>query len=446
VQFTLQLTVDSTPIGAVTGLLNAFDNEYVTRFEVSGDGSAALSAGGIYRDSDLTRLPNGFTLGAGASPLVRGTTILGEISNEQPFQAYVFNCLAGEIISVDMQAVGANLDTLLQIIDPAGRVVNVNDDAGGSTNSFISNANLLSSGNYTIVATRYAKEIGGTEGEFQLTVTGATAAAAAAPINVNLPQGSIEVTLAWATSADLQLLVREPSGYAIYDDQPLSASGGLLQENCNVNCVPAISGSPVSYIYWPFELWRPGTYEVEVWYQNACSELPPAVNFTLQAEVNGQTILNTIEFPQPGQRYVSHFNVVPAGAAAAGAGGFIDAGSQTLDYQAAAFDAPEIQSNSPVFGQISAEKPFDVYRFEGAAGESVTITMAATQLLDTNLYLISPSGIEVAANDDTSPDDTNSLIGGYVLTENGPYTIIATRFGNQYGGTIGPYQLMLSKN
>ena len=146
--------------------------------------------------------------------------------------------------------------------------------------------------------------------------------------------------------------------------------------------------------------------------------------------------------------------MTPTGAASAGEAGYIDGGSATLDYQLEAFDAPIIESGQSVSGVISAENTFDVYRFDGIAGESVTITMsAAAQTLDTNLYLISPGDRQVAANDDAGPGlsgdggrTTDSLISGYVLTENGPYSIIATRYANQYGGTIGVYSLTMRKN
>ena len=78
---------------------------------------------------------------------------------------------------------------------------------------------------------------------------------------------------------------------------------------------------------------------------------------------------------------------------------------------------------------------------------------AVTFALDTNLYLIGPSGRELIANDDGDPialgldgRNTDSQISGYILPESGPYTIIATRYGNQYGGTIGVYELSLTKN
>jgi uncharacterized protein YfaP (DUF2135 family) len=460
VPFQLEVTVDGVPAGRVDAVLSpsgaAGKNVYVTRFEVEADGSAALNTGGAYPDTSLTLLPAGFDFAsASATPIIRDVPVLGEISNEQPFLAYTFAGAANELVSVAMQAIGPNLDTLLQILDPAGKVVNVNDDEfGGSTDSAIANARLLSTGDYTIIASRYAKEIGGTEGAFQITLTGPTNDVASQLTNLNLPQGDIEVSLFWSTNADLQLLVRDPAGESVFDDNPLVASGGVLQEAGNVNCVPSASGTPVSYIYWPPGTMRPGTYEVEVWYQNACEDLPPPVDFTLLIEVNGQVVADAREFPQAGQRYVTNFTVTPVGAAIAGAAGFIDAGSSTLAYQEQAFDAPLIESGQSVTGVISAENPFDVYRFNGVAGESVTISMsAATQTLDTNLYLISPGDRQIAANDDADPvllgtagRTTDSLISGYLLTENGPYTIIATRYANQYGGTLGVYSLILRVN
>ncbi len=460
VPFQLEVMVDGVSAGTVDAVLSPSGatgrNVYVTRFEVGADGSAVLNTGGANPDSSLTLLPAGFDFAsAAATPIVRDVPVLGEISNEQPYLIYSFAGAANELVSVEMQAIGPNLDTLLQILDPAGKVVNVNDDEfGGSTDSAIANARLLSTGAYTIIASRYAKEIGGTEGAFQITLTGPSNEVASQLTDLSLPQGDIEVSLFWSTNADLQLLVRDPAGESVFDDNPLVASGGILQEAGNVNCVPAATGTPVSYIYWPPGTMRPGTYEVEVWYQNACSELPPPVDFTLLIEVNGQVVADAREFPQAGQRFVTNFTVTPAGAAFAGEAGFIDAGSRTLAYQEEAFDAPLIESGQNVTGVISAENPFDVYRFNGVAGESVTISMlAATQTLDTNLYLISPGDRQIAANDDADPvllgtagRTTDSLISGYVLTENGPYTIIATRYANQYGGTLGVYSLILRVN
>ena len=121
-----------------------------------------------------------------------------------------------------------------------------------------------------------------------------------------------------------------------------------------------------------------------------------------------------------------------------------------MAYQSEAFDPPAIEIGQPVSGIISADNTFDVYGFTGNAGDTISISMAS-QTLDTNLYLISPGDRELAANDDADPNllsatgrSTDSLISDFVLPDNGPYVIIATRYGNQYGGTIGVYTLTLT--
>ena len=459
IPFAAEVSVNNTLAGTISGVLSppqqGQDSVYVARFEVDGEGGATLSAGGLYPDASLTRLPTDFDIATNIPIAInRDSPVSGAISNEAHYQTYSFTGTAGELISVSMQAQGPNLDTLLQIVDQNGAVVSFNDDATGTTDSQISDARLLSTGSFTIIATRYGKELGGTEGQFQLTLSGPASGAPAELTALELPPGDIEVTLLWSNNADLQLLVRDPIGGSVFDDIPFGSSGGILQEAGNVNCIPAASGAPVSYIYWPQGRMRPGTYEVEVWYQNACAEIPPPVDFTLAIAVAGQTIALERQFPLVNQRYVINFTVLPDGSASAGEGGFIDGGSSIIPFFAAAFDAPEISSGETVTGTISSANTFDVYNFQGAAGETVSIRMnAATQVLDTSLFLISPGGVEVAANDDgdpallgTSAFATDSIISGLELTENGPYTIVATRYAAQYGGTLGSYALSLEKN
>lgn len=459
VPFAAEVTVDNALAGTITGVLapprQGQDSVYVARFEVDSASDVRVSAGDVYPDSSLTRLPADFEIATNIpSPINRNVPVSGSISNEAPFQTYSFAGTAGEVVTVAMQAVGPNLDTLLQIVDESGSVVAVNDDTAGTTDSLISNARLLSSGAFTIIATRYGMELGGTEGQYQVTLGGPASDVPAELTTLDLPQGDIEVTLVWGTNADLQLLVRDPIGGSVFDDIPFGVSGGILQEAGNVNCIPAASGAPVSYIYWPPGRMRPGTYEVEVWYQNSCSAAPPPVDFTLAIEVSGETIALERQFPLVDQRFVTNFTVLPDGSASAGDGGFIDGGSALIPYQSEVFDAPTIAAGETASGTISPANTFDVFNFQGAAGETVSVRMsAATQILDTSLFVISPSGIEIAANDDgdpallgTSGFATDSIISGLALTENGPYTIIATRFAAQFGGTIGSYTLSLEKN
>jgi hypothetical protein len=66
--------------------------------------------------------------------------------------------------------------------------------------------------------------------------------------------------------------------------------------------------------------------------------------------------------------------------------------------------------------------------------------------LDPLLFLIGPSGVSIATNDDAvAGENTNSLIANLTLPADGQYIIIATHFGGLYGGTTGAYQLTLTQ-
>src|SRR5690606_15125655 len=107
---------------------------------------------------------------------------------------------------------------------------------------------------------------------------------------LQLPEGFIEITLVWNTAADLQLLVRDPAGDAVYDDVPQIRSGGRLGAAGNVNCTTSDT-SPVSYVYWPTTITpRAGAYEIDVWFQSECNDTTP-VSFTLYATVNNQPVI-----------------------------------------------------------------------------------------------------------------------------------------------------------
>jgi hypothetical protein len=447
VPFTITTTVNGTVLNVINGSLTAplqgQDSVYVANFVVNADGTATINQGGVYPDTSLRVLPaDGQALISAAQPIQRDTPTTGAIVGAQPYQTYSFEAAANEVVSISLNRVSGGLDTLLQVIDSAGNLVEVSDDAAGSTNSALTNLRLVSAGTYTIVATRYGKEIGGTEGEFELLLTGASGQLPAEVANLNLPQGAIGISLVWNTSADLQLLVRDPVGDAVFDDEPQVNSGGILAAQGNVNCVRA-EGTPVSYIYWPNGLLRPGTYEIEVWFQSTCNDTTP-VDFTLTTLVNNEVVITERQRPQADQRFVVSFTVSNDNTAERGEGGFISNSSTTIPYRE---ESPIIAATigQPASGQITPDNYFDVYVFDGTIGQTVTISMNATsQTLDPKLFLIAPSGAEAAQNDDAEAGvNKNSLIQNYELEEDGQYVIIATRYALSFGGTVGSYTVLV---
>ena len=104
-----------------------------------------------------------------------------------------------------------------------------------------------------------------------------------------------------------------------------------------------------------------------------------------------------------------------------------------------------------VSGVITDTAYSQEWRFAGAAGDGVTITMAADEpdgTLDPYLSLYDSSGRELTANDDSNSADLglyDAQIAGFVLPGDGQYVVIASRFNEELGTGTGTYTLTLER-
>ncbi len=468
-EFELSANVNAGTTQTLTGTLNP-TQEYVARVIVQPNASWTLQNGGVNAGLNVSLFENEI---ANAQPIAIGGTVSGTITNSDPAQAYSFDGTAGTTLTLVLQAQSGSLDTYLALLGPDGSVVASNDDLSDSTNSGLEYT-LAADGTYTAIVTRYALAIGGTEGDYTLSIaaTGevvdeqtaepldpgdATGPVQATPLpadacaetglTVELPNGSLEAMLTWTTNADLQLLIRDPRGATVYDDRPEIESGAILAADGNRDCQDTTI-SPVSYIYWPQNRQpEPGIYEVEVWYQNNCNDNSP-VEFTLRIDLNEQTIVNTPQRIPLNARFMVTFTISPDGTATLGPSGFFDmATANTLNYQSQLDSATPIEIDSTVSGSISLTEPFELYAFEAQQGDVVDITMSTTGgTLDPALYLIAPTGFQVTYSDDIVPgENRNSAIDNVTLSESGTYYIVATHYGLNVGGTTGTYTLTLTQ-
>ncbi len=451
--FTVTVKLDDQVLDSISG--STLPNEvFISSFIVNPDGTLTGRTSGLQTEPSVLPAPAA-DLVANAQPLEFDTPVTGELTNDDFFASYAFKGTADQLVTITEDATSGSLDTLLILLDSSGNFITANDDrAEGETNSSIVNYRLLADDTYVIVATRYGKDIGGTEGSYELNLTGPTGELPPEVLNLGLPNGDVEIALSWNTNADLQLLVRDPRGDSVFDDIPTVASGGRLAASGNVNCTPAQT-SPVSYVYWPEGSLVAGLYEVEVWYQNDCGDTTP-VNFSLNVRVAGVTVFSQSAQPLTNEVYLTSFIVGVDGTVRTGEGGFIGTRQQggenrldvsSLDFEANLSNAQPVVSDQPVRGSITADHKFDLYQFEGSAGDVVTISLVRTAgQLDAALFLLDPNGFQIADNDDAVVgESTDSLISEFTLPEDGLYTIIATHYGMQYGGTTGAYELTFSR-
>jgi thiol-disulfide isomerase/thioredoxin len=139
-------------------------------------------------------------------------------------------------------------------------------------------------------------------------------------------------------------------------------------------------------------------------------------------------------------------------AADPGAGSFMAADHMDVSLEAVllpveADSAAPIQLGEPASGTLTEEEYQQAYRFEGRAGQVVQITLQADNSeLDPYVVLMTADGTHIAENDDISPgviQDSNLTA---TLPADGVYLVVATRFLEAEGYSVGEYLLTVSED
>jgi|GEM_PF-2264336 len=136
--------------------------------------SFVLSLVGLFIVSTIypsTALAQG-TCPAGASQLVYGNTVEGQIDDSQAVVRYCFEGAEGDVVTIQLNKTSGMLDTYLTLTDASSSDVLVtNDDRSLSSTDSEIVYELEADGIYLIDASRFNQENGSTDGEFSLTLT-----------------------------------------------------------------------------------------------------------------------------------------------------------------------------------------------------------------------------------------------------------------------------------
>lgn len=114
-----------------------------------------------------------FETGAVSGTVAYGDTVRGTINDDDYGLLYCFEVSAGDVVQVDMQTIGGDLDGQVAIYDPVTEEIIVqNDDRVSSNlNPLIDGFTMPRDGAFFIFATRYNTDEGETSGDFELTLT-----------------------------------------------------------------------------------------------------------------------------------------------------------------------------------------------------------------------------------------------------------------------------------
>lgn len=345
-----------------------------------------------------------------------------EISDEVSEVLYTFTANAGDVITLRMtRDDNTTLDTYLILTDAAGRTLIENDDApdAGRTESLIENFTIPADGDYTVIATRFQRELGSTTGGFTFTLEEGSTVIEATPdpiqpdaialVTGDSVRGEItaevgEVLFTFTANAGDVMTVRMAADEGTSLDPLLlitNDGGAVLAENDDAfnieRTVSLING---------FSVPADGTYTI--------------IATRFQREL-GSTI-----------------------------GGFtltLSAGTVEADTE---IDVTLIGFGDTVEASISDAQVFQYYEFEGAGGQAIRAEVTATSGdLDTILTLavLDENGelnVLIEA-DDIAENNTNSVIDGFELPFDDTYLLIVSRFNGEDGPSTGDFTLTLTR-
>ncbi|GEM_PF-1454468 len=348
--------------------------------------------------------------------------VSGTITSEIYRYLYEFEASQGDRVDIKLKAEDGTLDPLLFLLNANGETIAENDDDPNNTgrDSFIQGFEIPADGIYTIVATRFQEELGSTTGTFDLELE----------LGPNRP-GNPRPTRPAPPPGDADMRFGDTVEGEITDDMfevPftfLANRGDLI--NIQINT--------------PDE-------------ENTLDSL-----LILQGE-NGEPIAENDDDPQGTGRdsFIRDFEIPADGVYTIVVSRFQrDLGSTTGEFEltltkidASAVNLTEtqtIQIGDTAESEITRSVSEQRFEFEATVDTIVNIRMQTESgTLDPLLILLDPAGNEVTRNDDDEQGiGRNSFIREFVIPANGTYTIIATRFQQDNGTTIGRFILILEE-
>jgi hypothetical protein len=102
--------------------------------------------------------------------------------------------------------------------------------------------------------------------------------------------GTIQVTLAWDTGADLDLYVTDPKGDMLSFQNDEVASGGRLDHDGRGQCEPDADHNHIENAFWERALPALGTYKIAVHYYGECASGAGPTAATVSVAVGGSVV------------------------------------------------------------------------------------------------------------------------------------------------------------
>jgi|GEM_PF-3477767 hypothetical protein len=351
-------------------------------------------------------------------PIACGDTVVGELTPEDAtgflspghaHDAYVFDGAEGEFVDVSMNGLdvpvdgecdGPPADPLIALLDENLGLVAWDDDSGGNLNARVT-ARLPADGSYTLIATSFAPD---TYFAYDLTLE-CRAPVAPEPI-------SCGDSVAGELTPDDDTGVRNEFGQHFHDAYAFDGSADqsvtvTMQADPSDGCEYPL-GDPYLYLFDP-----DGNLIAED--DDGAGDLGALIQQRLYAD--GEYLLVATSFgaseffPYELTLACDDATPPPTEPTPIACGERVEGALEPTD----------------ATGFLGPDYFHDLYEFEGAAGDVLTVSMSGSDG-DSFLVLLDPNG-ELVAFDDDSGGGFDALLTGVELGMDGTYSIVATSFG-----------------
>ncbi len=341
------------------------------------------------------------SLAQGGTPIQYGQTVTGTIGDAAVFQQYTFSGRAGDAVIITMETLSGNLDPLLLLGDADLNLIAEDDDGGGGFNARLEIV-LPADGVYVIQATRYGQDtaLGQSSGDYRLTLSSGQQTG-----------GSDGLRRGGALSAldfgDTERGTLDADGlFHLFWFQAQAGDQVTLRSVLGVNMAASL------FLY-------------------------NAAFVELGRDPDGRMLSANI--PADGVYFAA---LALSNPSTGGAYALTLSGSTEVGTSDGSAPVP-LAYGQQIEGTITDERADTYYVFQATASDQVVIRMAAQEGdLDSFLYLYGPNG-EIVGQDDDSGGGLDAEL-AVVVSADGSYTILATRFGRQQGSSTGSYLLSLT--
>ena len=336
-----------------------------------------------------------------------GDSVLGRITQEEPLAFYFLRAQRGDVINITMRRTSGDLDPHLDLATGDGTVMVSNDDdpnAAGTLDAGISDYTILEDGIYLIVATRFGREAGDTDGSYVLSLSQTPTD----ELGTGLENARL---IDYGTTLEGAIDDETPFRYFQFDARRGDViTVTLTAESGNLD--PEVKLLSTDFVEMAQDDNSGDGQDARL----AAITLPASGTYTLIAtrnrEADGQTE-GTFAIQLNGRAGVT--------------------GGRAL----------EIMYGATVTGQLDGDKVSEEYVFFGREGDIVKIAMErASGDLDSLVTLYDSDRKQIAFDDD-SGDNKDALIQRFELPRDDMYILVASRYDRETGTTSGAYILSL---